>query len=101
MSVTVCLVSALEEPDHHRGVPRILLLLPTATYRASDFLAAAAGLGVDVVVGSEHRQALSGAMGDRAVVLPLDDVDAAVGAIVSFIVGARSMRCWRSTTKGW
>ena len=69
--------------DHHRGVPRILLLLPTATYRASDFVAAAAGLGVDVVVGSEHRQALSGSMGDRAVVVPLADVDAAVSAIVA------------------
>jgi biotin carboxylase len=62
-------------------VPRILLLLPTATYRASDFVAAAARLGVDVVVGSEHRQALSGSMGDRAVVVPLADIDAAVSAI--------------------
>ena len=69
--------------DHHRGVPRILLLLPTATYRASDFVAAAARLGVDVVVGSEHRQALSGSMGDRAVVVPLANVDAAVSAIVA------------------
>jgi len=76
-------VPALVGSDHHRGVPRILLLLPTATYRASDFVAAAAGLGVDVVVGSEHRQALSGSMGDRAVVLPLADVGAAVGAIVA------------------
>ncbi len=59
------------------------MLLPTATYRAPDFVAAAAGLGVDVVVGSEHRQALSGSMGDRVVVVPLADVDAAVGAIVA------------------
>ena len=64
-------------------VPRILLLLPTATYRAPDFIAAAERLGVDVVIGSEHRQALSGSMGDRAVVVPLTDVDAAVGAIVA------------------
>jgi biotin carboxylase len=63
-------------------VPRILLLLPTATYRASDFLSAAARLGVEVVVGSEHRQALSGAMGDRALVVPLADTAAAVAAIV-------------------
>ncbi len=59
------------------------MLLPTATYRASDFVAAAARLGVEVVVGSEHRQALSGSMGDRAVVVPLADVDAAVSAIVA------------------
>jgi biotin carboxylase len=64
-------------------VPRILLLLPTATYRASDFIAAADHLGVDVVVGSEHRQALAGAMGDRAVVVPLADAAAAVEAIVA------------------
>ena len=68
---------------HHRAVPRILLLLPTATYRASDFMAAAAVLGVDVVVGSEHRQAMAGSMGDRAVVVPLGSPDAAVEAIVA------------------
>jgi biotin carboxylase len=59
------------------------LLLPTATYRASDFVAAADRLGVEVVVGSEHRQALAGAMGDRAVVVPLDDPEAAVQAIAA------------------
>jgi biotin carboxylase len=64
-------------------MPRILLLLPSATYRASDFLAAAAHLGVEVVVGSEHRQALAGSMGDRAVVVPLADIDAALSAIVA------------------
>jgi biotin carboxylase len=64
-------------------VPRVLLLLPTGTYRAADFLAAAARLGVDVVVGSEHAQALAGLMGDRAVVIPLDAGDAAMEAIES------------------
>lgn len=64
-------------------MPRILLLLPTGTYRAADFLAAAARLGADVVVGSEHRQALAGFMGDRAVVVPLDAGAAAVEAIVA------------------
>ena len=37
---------------------RVLLLLPTATYRAPDFTRAAAHLGVDVVVGSEAPQAM-------------------------------------------
>src|SRR3954468_1531874 len=50
---------------------RVLLLLPSATYRAPDFLDAAARLGAEVVVGSEHRQALSESMGDRAVTLSL------------------------------
>ena len=62
-------------------MPRVLLLLPTETYRAKDFLAAAERLGVDVVVGSERRQALADAMGDRAVVVPLANVDAAVEII--------------------
>jgi biotin carboxylase len=52
-------------------VTRVLLVLPTATYRASDFIDAAARLGADVVVGSEHRQALSESMGDRAITLSL------------------------------
>ena len=57
-------------------------MLPTATYRAPDFLAAAAQLGVEVVVGSEHRQAMARSMGDRAVVVPLATPEAAVEAIV-------------------
>jgi biotin carboxylase len=52
-------------------VGRVLLILPTATYRAPDFLDAAAKLGVEVVVASEHRQALSEGMGDRALVVSL------------------------------
>jgi biotin carboxylase len=52
-------------------VARLLLVLPSATYRAGDFVDAAAKLGAEVVVGSEHRQALSESMGDRAVVLSL------------------------------
>ena len=67
-------------------MPRILLLLPTGTYRAADFVTAAARLGVDVVVGSEHRQALAGPMGDRALVVPLAAGDAAVAAIVALHV---------------
>jgi biotin carboxylase len=54
-------------------MPRVLLLLPTSTYRAPDFVRAAARLGVDVVVGSEEQQALAAGMGDRAVVVPLAD----------------------------
>ena len=68
---------------HPRVVPRVLLLLPTETYRAKDFLAAAERLGVDVVVGSERRQAMADAMGDRAVVVPLSNVDAAVEVIAA------------------
>jgi biotin carboxylase len=62
-------------------VPRVLLILPTATYRAPDFLDAAAKLGVEVVVGSEHRQAMSDSMGDRAVTLTLSQPERAADQI--------------------
>jgi biotin carboxylase len=41
-------------------VPRVLLLLPTTTYRAADFLSAASSLRADVVVASEEPSALEG-----------------------------------------
>ena len=37
---------------------RILLLMPTTTYRVGDFLAAARAIGVEVAVGSDQKQAL-------------------------------------------
>jgi biotin carboxylase len=61
----------------------VLLLLPTSTYRATDFVRAASRLGVEVVVGSEQRQALADDMGDRAVVVPMSNVGAGVEAIVA------------------
>ncbi|MGC8513684.1 MAG: ATP-grasp domain-containing protein [Acidimicrobiales bacterium] len=62
---------------------RVLLLLPTSTYRAADFMAAARSLDVEVVVGSEYPQAMASSMGERAAVVPMDDVDAAVDSIAS------------------
>lgn len=62
---------------------RVLLILPTGTYRATDFVRAGASLGAEVVVASEHRQAMAGAMGDRALVVPLDRPEAAADAIVA------------------
>lgn len=62
-------------------MPRVLLILPTTTYRALDFLAAAEALGVEVVVGSEYPQALASSMGDRSVVVPLDDPEAGMLAV--------------------
>ncbi|HVL81817.1 MAG TPA: ATP-grasp domain-containing protein [Actinomycetota bacterium] len=64
-------------------MPRVLLLLPSATYRATDFLQAAASVGAEVVVASEMAQTLAHTMGDRALVVDLCDPDAAAEAIVS------------------
>jgi biotin carboxylase len=63
------------------GVARVLLLLPTGTYKAPDFLEAARRLDVDVVVASETAQTLAGAMGDRALVVDLADPEASAAAI--------------------
>jgi biotin carboxylase len=64
-------------------MPRVLLLLPTSTYRAPDFVRAATRLGVEVVVGSEEPPALTVGATDRAVVVPLDQPDVAAAAIVA------------------
>ncbi|HLF39965.1 MAG TPA: ATP-grasp domain-containing protein [Acidimicrobiia bacterium] len=63
-------------------MPRVILLLPTATYRAPDFVRAANALGVEVVVASEEAQVLADQMGDRALVVPFDDPERAAEAIV-------------------
>lgn len=62
---------------------RILLLLPTATYRAADFVAAAEALGAEVVVASERRQALAGLMGERALRIDLRHPEQAADTIVA------------------
>jgi biotin carboxylase len=52
-------------------MPTVLLILPSKSYRARDFTAAAASIGADLVVASDRRQAMSGFLGDRALTLPL------------------------------
>jgi len=41
---------------HHGGMPTVLLVLPSASYRAPDFVAAARALGVNLMVASEGNQ---------------------------------------------
>ena len=59
---------------------RVLLLLPTATYRAADFLTAARALGAEVVVASERRLV---SVGDSQVTLDLCRPEAAAEAIAA------------------
>jgi len=63
---------------------RVLLLIPSRTYRTHDFMAAAARLGVEVVVGSEHRPALAGLMEGRQLRLDFEDVTGSTARIVAF-----------------
>jgi biotin carboxylase len=65
------------------GVPTVLLILPSATYRAPEFLQAAAELGVTVVAGSNAPSALASIMGERYIELDLDDPLGAAEAIVN------------------
>lgn len=48
---------------------RVLILIPTASYRAHDFIAAANRLDIEVIIGSNRRQALSKLMPDASITL--------------------------------
>jgi biotin carboxylase len=50
--------TTLEQPAPAR--PRVLLLVPARTYRAADFLLAAARMGLDLVIGSDGALPLGG-----------------------------------------
>jgi biotin carboxylase len=63
-----------------KGVARVLLLLPTATYRAADFLTAARALSAEVVVASERRLV---SLGDNQLTLDLRRPEAAAEAIAA------------------
>lgn len=65
-------------------MPRLLLLLPTRTYRAHDFMEAAGRLGVDVVVGSERKQALADQVPGRTLALDFRHLQDATNAIIEF-----------------
>ncbi|MEX2254034.1 MAG: ATP-grasp domain-containing protein [Acidimicrobiia bacterium] len=64
-------------------MPTVVLLVPTSTYRAPDFVAAARALGIDLVVASEQAPAVTDPTATRAIAIPLDDADAAAAAIVA------------------
>jgi biotin carboxylase len=61
---------------------RVLLLIPTNSYKAEDFLDAAARLGVQVVVGSDRRQALEKLSGGTTLTVDFTRPEAGVRRIV-------------------
>ena len=63
---------------------RVLLLIPSRTYRTHDFMTAASRLDIDVVVGSEHRPALASLMEGRHLRLDFEDVAGSTARIVAF-----------------
>ena len=64
--------------------PRILLLLPTRTYRATDFLAAAMKLNVEVVVASEEAATTADFSPRDSLVLDFSAPTAATQTIVEY-----------------
>ncbi|HEV8227977.1 MAG TPA: biotin carboxylase, partial [Methylomirabilota bacterium] len=53
--------------------PRLLLLVPTTTYRTEAFVEAARRLEVDLVVAAEKPNTLAAALPDHLLTLPFDD----------------------------
>ncbi|MBF0277797.1 MAG: ATP-grasp domain-containing protein [SAR324 cluster bacterium] len=60
---------------------RILLLIPTTTYRAAAFMEAAQRLQLEVVVGSDQRQVFSAMHPERSLALDFQNPDRAVRQI--------------------
>ena len=63
---------------------RLLLLIPTTSYRVADFMAAAARLDVEVAVGSNQRPVLEQLAGGRTVALDFADLERGAGQVVAF-----------------
>ncbi len=67
--------------------PRVLLLLPTSTYRSGDFLDAASRIGADVVVASEEASAVTPVNPGGLWTLDLRDPEAAARRALELSAG--------------
>jgi len=65
-------------------VLRLLLLIPTTTYRTEDFVRAAAKLDVELVVASERPNVLEAALPDNLLTLDFGDPQKAARAVAEF-----------------
>ena len=61
---------------------RVLLVVPSSTYKVADFLDAARQLGADVVVAGEEAHVLAGAEAGRTMVVDFENPVAGAAAIV-------------------
>ncbi len=71
----------MTDPDSQ---DRLLLLIPTTSYRAADFLGAAHRLGVDVAIGSNQRQVLEAFADGRTVTFNFQDLAKGVQEICAY-----------------
>ncbi|MFQ5915962.1 MAG: ATP-grasp domain-containing protein [Nitrospinota bacterium] len=65
-------------------MPRVLLLLPTTSYRTADFMEAAGRMSVDVVVGSDLPQVLAAHTTGKTLTLNFGDPEGAAKEIALF-----------------
>lgn len=63
---------------------RVLILVPTTTYKVTDFIEASRSLGARVVIGSDRRQALEGVAPAGSVTLDFSRPDESVETIRAF-----------------
>ena len=63
---------------------RVLLLIPTTSYRAKDFLDATDAVGATAVVGSDQPQVLADAAPGTSLAVDFHDIDASVATIAAF-----------------
>jgi biotin carboxylase len=63
---------------------RLLLLVPTTTYRTEDFVEAARALDVDLVIASDRPNVMAGEFPDHLLTLPFDDPDAAAREVRAY-----------------
>lgn len=63
---------------------RLLLLIPTTTYRTEDFVEAARTLDVDLVIASDRPNVMSGEFPDHLLTLPFGDPAAAAREMVAY-----------------
>jgi biotin carboxylase len=63
---------------------RLLLLIPSSSYRARDFLNAAERLGADVVVASDERQTLEEVVPGKSLTLDFTDLEGSTEKAVAF-----------------
>ena len=70
-----------------RPSARLLLLLPTTTYRTQAFVDAATGLGVDLVCASEQPSTFEAQVPDHLLTLDFRDPDGAAAQVARFAAG--------------
>jgi biotin carboxylase len=63
---------------------RLLLLIPTTTYRTEDFIEAARSLDVDLVIASDRPNVMAGEFPDHLLTLPFSDPAAAAREVRAY-----------------